>query len=64
MGGFVFEEQDGDRVPVARQDVGIGAANGAGTVQLARTPGAGAVPVIETCEVSLTPTGWRVVVML
>lgn len=55
---------DVPRLAISGYRMRAGAANGAGTIQLARTPGAGAVPVIETCEVSLTPTGWRVVVML
>lgn len=54
---------DVPRLSVADYRVRPGA-NGAGNISLARTPAAGAAPVVETYEVSVGKKGWRVVELL
>lgn len=55
---------DVPRLSIADYQLRAGAANGAGSINLARVPAAGATPVVETYEVSLTAKGWRVVELL
>lgn len=55
---------DVPRLSITDYRVRPGAGNGAGSISLARTPEAGAAPVVETYEVSLGTKGWRVVELL
>jgi hypothetical protein len=55
---------DVPRLSIADYRVRPGATRGAGSISLARTPEAGATPVVETYEVNAGPTGWRVVELL
>lgn len=55
---------DVPRLAIAEYRLRAGAANGAGSIRLARTPGAGAATAAETYEVALAAKGWRVVELL
>lgn len=52
------------RLAVSDYRVHPGAANGAGSIHLSRTPEAGATAVVDTYEVNLGAGGWRVVELL
>lgn len=55
---------DVPRLSIADYRLRPGAANGAGSISLARATEAGATPVVDTYEVSLGSNGWRVIELL
>jgi hypothetical protein len=55
---------DVPRLSIAVYRLRPGAANGAGSISLARATEAGATPVVDTYEVSLGSKGWRVIELL
>jgi hypothetical protein len=55
---------DVPRLSIADYRLRPGAANGAGSISLARATEAGATPVVDTYEVSLGANGWRVIELL
>lgn len=55
---------DVPRLSIADYQLRAGARNGAGNISLARVPNAGATPVVDTYEVTLSAKGWRVIELL